>query len=116
MLGVCQVQVVFGHISKPVGWNTEPGGTISGRHHLTAFLGQMMPWEMGVEGEKEKAILETGTAVEVGLGEPGSGYPLVPNRCQWRESCSSRQSSYVTLGALVWNPRFFSDLRVCRRN
>lgn len=113
MLGVCQVQVVFGHISKPVGWNTEPGGTISGRHHLTAFLGQMMPWEMGVEGEKEKAILETGTAVEVGLGEPGSGYPLVPNRCQWRESCSSRQSS-VTLGALVWNPRFFSDLRFCR--
>lgn len=67
-----------------------------------------------MEGEKEKAILETGTAVEVGLGGPGSGYPLVPNRCQWRESCCSRQSAYVTLGVLIWDLRFFSDLRFYR--
>lgn len=73
-----------------------------------------MPWEMGMEGEKEEAILETGTVGEVGLGGPGSGHPLVPNRCQRRESWAGRQSDCVTLGALLWNPRFFSDLRVCR--
>lgn len=41
-----------------------------------------------MEREKEAAILETGTAVEVGLGRPGSEYPLVPNRCQRRETDS----------------------------
>lgn len=73
-----------------------------------------MPWEMGMEGEREEAILETGTAFEMGLGGPSSGYPLVPNRCLLRESWSSRQSGCVTLGTLIWNPRFFSDLRFYR--
>lgn len=61
--------------------------------------------------EKEAAILETGTAVEVGLGGPGSEYPLVQQVPTERD----RQSGYVTLGALIWNSRFFSDLRFLQK-
>lgn len=65
------VQGASGHISEFAGGNhrsiEEPS---QAGNHLTAFLGQAMPWEMGREGKRKGGFLETGTAGEVGLGGP----------------------------------------------